>query len=427
MTTPYFSIVIPTRNRPNLVPTAVQSVLEQDFGDFELIISDNSDPERTAETRAVLADALDDPRVRYLRPPRTLSMVDHWEWAVRQASGEFTGVLTDRSAYKLYALGMIRQELQTHSADLISVLAVGIRGEAAPFRLRGRSASDRATLVQSAAALAECARVEFSSRLPRMLNSFCRTARLHELVANYGSIFTGMAPDYSFCFRILDWLDAFLLFDSRLMVAGGESQSNGLAFTTNRMNADSRSFLALADKPLDWFRYAPIPAPVTINNNFLLLEYELARSQQKSGRFAPIDRYAFYRRSAAELKRLCAKGYDLAAAQQALETYRREHHISRTLSPGYALRRLQWLTKLPVRWQRLKSAWRRSASRPGRGWPGTAPARGFNSVIEALRFEAEIVRARRLGTLLAGRWRRRAGAWRREGETCAQEGRHCDQ
>jgi len=392
---PFFSIVIPTRNRPNLVPTAVQSVLEQDVGDFELLISDNSDPERTAETRAALAGALDDPRVRYLRPPRALSMVDHWEWAVRQASGEFTGVLTDRMAYKLYALGMIRQQLQAHPADLISMLAVGIRGEAAPFSLRSRAGSDQATLVPSAAALAECAHVEFSSRLPRMLNSFCRTTRLHELVANYGSIFTGMAPDYSFCFRILDWLDAFVLFDSRLMVAGGESQSNGLAFTTNRMNADSRSFLALADKPLDWFRYAPIPAPVTINNNFLLLEYELARSQQKSGRFAPVDRYAFYRRSAAELRRLSAKGFDLAAAQQALESYRRQHHISRALSPGYELRRLRWLTKLPVRWQRLRSAWRRTVSGPVRGRRRAAPARGFDTVIEALRFEAEAVRARR--------------------------------
>jgi hypothetical protein len=392
---PFFSVVIPTRNRANLVPTAVQSVLEQDCADFELLISDNSDPERSAETRSVLAGALADPRVRYLRPPRTLSMVDHWEWVVRQASGEFTGVLTDRMAYKLYALGRVRQQLQAQPTDLISMLAVGIRGEAAPYSLRHRGGSDQATRVRSAAALAECAHVEFSSRLPRMLNSFCRTTRLHELVANYGSIFTGMAPDYSFCFRILDWLDDFLLFDSRLMVAGGESQSNGLAFTTNRPNADSRSFLALADKPLDWFRYAPIPAPVTINNNFLLLEYELARSQQKSGRFAPIDRYAFYRRSAAELKRLAAKGYDMAVAQQALEAYRRQHQISRAFSPGYELRRLQWLAKFPVRWQRLKSAWRRIVTGAVR-WPAAAaPARGFDTVIEALRFEAAAVRARR--------------------------------
>lgn len=392
---PYFSIVLPTRNRPNLVPTAVQSVLEQDCGDFELIISDNSDPERSGETRAVLAAALADPRVRYVRPPRTLAMVDHWEWAVRQAQGEYTGVLTDRMAYKLYALGMVRQQLRSHPVDLISMLAVGIRGETAPYSLRHRAASDCASFVASAAALAECARVEFSSRLPRMLNSFVRTTRLGELIANYGSIFTGMAPDYSFCFRILDWLEGFSLYDSRLMVAGGESQSNGLAFTTNRPNADSRSFLALADKPLDWFRYAPIHAPVTINNNFLLLEYELARSQQKSGRFAPFDREAFYRRSAAELRHLAAKGYDLAAAQQALEAYRREQHLRAGWSPRYALRRLRWLAKPAVRWQRLKSAVRRARSSPARAIRGRASARGFDSVIEALRHEAATVRARR--------------------------------
>ncbi len=391
---PFFTIVLPTRNRPNLVPTAVQSVLEQDCTDFELIISDNSDAERSEETRAVLSAALADPRVRYLRPPRTLGMVDHWEWAVRQAQGDYTGVLTDRMAYKLYALGMIRRELQAHPADLISMLAVGIRGEAAPYSLRHRAASDCATPVTSVAALAECARVEFSSRLPRMLNSFVRTARLHELVANYGSIFTGMAPDYSFCFRILDCLEGFSLFDSRLMVTGGESQSNGLAFTTNRPNADSRSFLALAHKPLDWFRYAPIHSPVTINNNFLLLEYELARSQQKSGRFMPFDRDAFYRRSAAELRHLAAKGYDLSAAQQALETYRREQQLGGGWSAGYALRRLRWLTKPAVRWQRLKSLWQRAGSRSAHARTRRAPTRGFDTVIEALRFEAEVVRAR---------------------------------
>ena len=391
----YFTVVIPTRNRPNLVPTAVQSVLEQDFGEFELIISDNSDPERAGDTREVLAGALDDPRVRYVQPPRTMSMVDHWEWAVRQATGEFTGVLTDRTAYKLHALGRIRHELETHSSDLISLLVDKIKGETPPFRLTSRPGSDHATLVRSADVVAGCARVEFSTRLPRMLNSFCRTERLRELVTNYGSIFTGLAPDYAFCFRILDWLDSFLMFDSRLQVSGGESQSNGLAFTTNRMNADSRSFFALIEKPQEWFRYAPITTPVSINNNFLLLEYELARSQQKSGRFGPIDSYAFYERSAAELRRLSAKGYDLAAARQALEAYRREHNIPATPSLSYQLQRLKWVAKLPVRWQRLKSAWRRAVLAPGRGWNGAAPACGFGTVIEALRFEAKVARARR--------------------------------
>lgn len=379
----FFSVVIPTRNRANLVATAVQSVLEQDYGDFELIISDNSDLQQAQATRGVLADALTDPRVRYIRPPQTMAMVDHWEWVLRQAQGEFTGVLADRAAYKLYALGTIRRQLEAQPAELISWLTDKIKGESAPFRLTSRAGSDRANRARSADTLAACARVEFSLRLPRLLNAFCRTARLRELVANYGSIFTGLSPDYAFCFRILDWLDYHLEYDGHLQVSGGESQSNGLAFTTNRMNADRRSFLALMGDPQSLMRYAPITVPVTISNNFLLLEYELARSQQKSGRFPPIDRDAFYQRSAADLRRLSAKGYDLAAAQQALEDHRRAQHIAAAPSLGYRLRRLRWAIKPAIRWRRLKSAPRRPArtgcarctGRTGRGdRPGaTAP------------------------------------------------------
>ncbi|MBK5567266.1 glycosyltransferase, partial [Ensifer sp. SSB1] len=41
---PVFSVVIPTRNRPDILVDAVASVLEQTFSDLELIVSDNSQP-----------------------------------------------------------------------------------------------------------------------------------------------------------------------------------------------------------------------------------------------------------------------------------------------------------------------------------------------------------------------------------------------
>ena len=43
MSTPFFSIIIPTRNRFETLPYAIQTVLEQSFDSYELIISDNSD------------------------------------------------------------------------------------------------------------------------------------------------------------------------------------------------------------------------------------------------------------------------------------------------------------------------------------------------------------------------------------------------
>ncbi len=49
MTSPLFSIVIPTYNRSDLVQGAVRSVLGQTFDDFEVVVSDNCSQDDTRE------------------------------------------------------------------------------------------------------------------------------------------------------------------------------------------------------------------------------------------------------------------------------------------------------------------------------------------------------------------------------------------
>ena len=57
------SVVIPSYNRPTVLPRAVASVLAQDEPDFELIIVDDS----TDETRDWIA-SLTDPRIKTIFP-----------------------------------------------------------------------------------------------------------------------------------------------------------------------------------------------------------------------------------------------------------------------------------------------------------------------------------------------------------------------
>ncbi len=59
---PFFSIVIPSYNRANVIAKTIESCLEQSFGDFELLIIDDGS---TDSTQAVV-EAIDDPRIRYL-------------------------------------------------------------------------------------------------------------------------------------------------------------------------------------------------------------------------------------------------------------------------------------------------------------------------------------------------------------------------
>jgi hypothetical protein len=59
MSHPQLSIIIPTHNRPHLLPVAVQSALEQTYADLEVVVVDDASEQ--------LAQLPDDPRVRLIR------------------------------------------------------------------------------------------------------------------------------------------------------------------------------------------------------------------------------------------------------------------------------------------------------------------------------------------------------------------------
>jgi len=63
---PVVSVIMPTWNRASVVGAAIQSVLAQDFSDWELIVVDDGS---TDDTPKVLASFLSDPRIRYIRLP----------------------------------------------------------------------------------------------------------------------------------------------------------------------------------------------------------------------------------------------------------------------------------------------------------------------------------------------------------------------
>lgn len=59
---PTVSVILPTYNRADILGSAVESVLEQTYEDFELLIVDDGSTDDTDDTVA----AFDDPRIRYI-------------------------------------------------------------------------------------------------------------------------------------------------------------------------------------------------------------------------------------------------------------------------------------------------------------------------------------------------------------------------
>ncbi len=115
MTTPEFSVVIPTFNRSDLFPYAVHSALRQTFEDFEVVVSDNCSEDDTAEVARRFAD----PRIRYVRTPRHFVIADAWEFARKQATGRFIMMLSDDDALLRCALERFHDERARYGADFL--------------------------------------------------------------------------------------------------------------------------------------------------------------------------------------------------------------------------------------------------------------------------------------------------------------------
>jgi glycosyltransferase involved in cell wall biosynthesis len=82
---PKYSIIIPARNGGKYLPACVNTIIGQEYTDYELIISDDHSDDGSKE----YLSSLSHPNVRVFEPPKSLSMTEHWEWALSQASGEW--------------------------------------------------------------------------------------------------------------------------------------------------------------------------------------------------------------------------------------------------------------------------------------------------------------------------------------------------
>lgn len=83
---PTISILIPTYQYARYLPEALDSVLEQDFDDFDILISD--DCSRDGSQELIRAYARRDKRIRFKLHDQNLGMVQNWNWCLSEARGQ---------------------------------------------------------------------------------------------------------------------------------------------------------------------------------------------------------------------------------------------------------------------------------------------------------------------------------------------------
>jgi len=114
-----FSIVYPTRHRPEFVRQALRILETQRHADFEVIVCDNFvDPALSCELAcrdSTLAN------LEYVRPPGPLGMVENWNYSLPFATGDYVCFLTDKMFVLPDALGRIEHAIDAAGGpDIVS-------------------------------------------------------------------------------------------------------------------------------------------------------------------------------------------------------------------------------------------------------------------------------------------------------------------
>ena len=335
---PRFSVVVPTRDRPDLLAFCLQSLAAQTFADVEVVLADNP---TTAPARDVF-DRFARPGWRYIRPDAPVAMHDNFERAVDAATGDHVAVVIDKTLLHPSALAVADRALRAQPADIVTWQNEGfVPVDELRDPARGRFqpvATPRApVLYDPAAELA--VRFANASRRGRdpvhyvrgkiVFGAFSRPL-LERIRERTGRLFHPLAPDYTSMVPACVLADGALDVGRPLLVSYNSVRSNG-----QRVGADpaqSRRFIEAADPAL--IEALPIPGLYTSVHN--IVAYDLASSAARlpAGSTPPLDMPNLVRRAREDLADVTWTDAEERAVQfELLEAAERRYDVAPVPEP----------------------------------------------------------------------------------------------
>ena len=105
-----YTIAIPTYNRCDILHNAIKATLDITHDDYEILVSNNSSTDKTED----VVKSFNDPRIRYIKTDKLLSMVDHWDFVLDHCRGDWIIYLPDDDGLFSYCLLYLDRVIQNH-------------------------------------------------------------------------------------------------------------------------------------------------------------------------------------------------------------------------------------------------------------------------------------------------------------------------
>lgn len=116
-----FSIVIPTQDRSRMLAVVVRHAMQSHHENFEVIVSDNSTTEEQRKLNTQeLSEYIGRSNFSIVYPPRILSAPEHFEFALKWASGDYVAFLTDKMVVIPGLLSKVEAVIVNSGADIVN-------------------------------------------------------------------------------------------------------------------------------------------------------------------------------------------------------------------------------------------------------------------------------------------------------------------
>lgn len=243
--TPMFSIVIPTRNRPDLANATLARALQQTWRDFEIIVLENSDQPSLGPW------GQRDARIRVVSAPHTLSMPDNWERGLDLVRGDYVLYLADKDWLVPHALDELATLVAARSRPAMVNIrrAIWVRGEG----LRMQQGTGRVATLPSAPVLTRWfSGVTHLHNAPMIYNSIVRRDLIDVVRGRCsGRFFHGCSPDVASSLLLLANLPEYVVLDRIHLMGYLGPWSTGYATETQgRQGAAARYAAEFATDPI---------------------------------------------------------------------------------------------------------------------------------------------------------------------------------
>lgn len=354
---------MPTRNRGSLLRHSLASAVNQDFQDYEIIVSDNNstDDTRTVSDQFIASSQ----KIRYINPGRDLSMCDNWEYVLEHATGRYVVYLCDDDALPPNTLSYLHQLLDRFRMEVLVWRPGGYHHPDIPDpEVRGKftypDTSGRLYRIASPPMIEALCRFDWSVNgvIPKMLNCAVSRDAIAACRERTGEFFVPPYPDFSAAGQLLSTNPSYHFIDLPLYVSGASVLSNaGIRFNRKQKHAAYASLFAR-----DLLAGVPYQMPYLVTSYFYAT-YLLFQKLYPQTFVAEIDKRAYletlfwelthfeaYEDVSEEFKQLAHYMRDFAGGDEMFERLSREHDLAKqngdaqTGSPGLVaqVKRLAW-------------------------------------------------------------------------------------